>query len=80
MSGDSTGTAVDDAAISASLKAKFVADMTSNLTRVDVDSNKGTVYLTGAVDSAEQQARAEQLAWQATGVKSVVDNLQVQNK
>jgi osmotically-inducible protein OsmY len=54
--------------------------MTSNLTRVDVDSNKGTVYLTGAVDSAEQQARAEQLAWQATGVKSVVNNLQVQNK
>jgi osmotically-inducible protein OsmY len=29
------------------------------------------------VDSAEQKARAEQLAWQAKGVKSVVNNLQV---
>jgi osmotically-inducible protein OsmY len=35
------------------------------------------VYLNGAVDSVEQKARAEQLAWQASGVKAVVNNLQV---
>jgi osmotically-inducible protein OsmY len=33
--------------------------------------------LNGSVDSAEQKARAEQLAWQANGVKTVVNNLQV---
>ncbi len=33
--------------------------------------------LNGMVDSPEQRARAEQLAWQATGVKTVVNNLQV---
>ena len=48
-----------------------------NLTRVDVDTNNATVYLNGVVESAEQKARAEQLAWQAKGVKSVVNNLQV---
>jgi hyperosmotically inducible protein len=44
---------------------------------VDVDTNNGTVYLIGTVDSPEQKTRAEQLAWQASGVKSVVNNLQV---
>jgi osmotically-inducible protein OsmY len=75
--GKSAGTVVDDTSITASVKAKLVADKPANLTRVDVDTNNGTVYLNGMVDSPEQKARAEQLAWQATGVKTVVNNLQV---
>jgi hyperosmotically inducible protein len=77
LTGKSAGTNVDDAAITASVKAKLVADKASNLTRVDVDTNLGTVYLNGSVESAEQRARAEQLAWQANGVRGVVNNLQV---
>ncbi len=77
MTGKTAGENVDDATITASLKAKLVADKPSNLTRVDVDTNNATVYLNGVVESAEQKARAEQLAWQAKGVKSVVNNLQV---
>jgi len=77
MTGKSAGTGVDDATITASVKSKLVADKASNLTRVDVDTNHGTVYLNGTVDSAEQKSRAEQLAWQAQGVKSVVNNLHV---
>jgi hyperosmotically inducible periplasmic protein len=80
MTGKSAGTNVDDATITASVKTKLVADKGSNLTRVDVDTNNGTVYLNGTVDSAEQKARAEQLARQAQGVKSVVNNLQVQKR
>jgi len=75
--GRTTGESIDDATITASVKAKLVADKPANLTRVDVDTNNATVYLNGVVDSAEQKARAEQLAWQAKGVKSVVNNLQV---
>ena len=78
LTGKSAGTNADDATITASVKTKLVADKASNLTRVDVDTNHGTVYLNGTVDSAEQKSRAEQLAWQAQGVKSVVNNLQVQ--
>jgi hyperosmotically inducible periplasmic protein len=77
LTGKTAGTNVDDTAITASVKAKLVADKPTNLTRVDVDTNHGTVYLNGAVESSEQKTRAEQLAWQAGGVKSVVNNLQV---
>ena len=76
--GKSAGTNIDDATITASVKSKLVGDKASNLTRVDVDTNNGTVYLNGTVGSAEQKAKAEQLARQAAGVKSVVNNLQVQ--
>ena len=58
----------------------LVADKAANLTRVDVDTNNGTVYLNGTVETTEQKARAEQLAGQASGVKAVVNNLQVQKK
>jgi len=80
MTGKSAGTNIDDAGITASVKSKLVAEKAANLTRVDVDTNNGTVYLNGTVDSPEQKSRAEQLAWQAKGVKSVVNNLQVQKK
>jgi hyperosmotically inducible protein len=80
MTGRSTGTNIDDAGITASVKSKLVADKAANLTRVDVDTNNGTVYLNGTVESPEQKSRAEQLAWQANGVRSVVNNLQVQKK
>ena len=80
MTGKSTGQSVDDASITASVKSKLVADKAANLTRVDVDTNNGTVYLNGTVETPEQKTRAEQLAWQAGGVKAVVNNLQVQKK
>ena len=80
MTGKSTGTNIDDATITASVKAKLVGEKASNLTRVDVDTNNGTVYLNGTVESAEQKSKAEQLAWQASGVKTVVNNLQVQKR
>jgi len=80
MTGKSAGTNIDDATITATVKSRLVAEKASNLTRVDVDTNSGTVYLNGTVESAEQKTRAEQLAWQARGVKSVVNNLQVQKK
>ena len=66
MTGKSTGTNIDDATITASVKSKLVGEKASNLTRVDVDTNNGTVYLNGTVESAEQKAKAEQLAGQAS--------------
>jgi hyperosmotically inducible protein len=78
--GRSMGTNVDDATITASVKSRLVGDKPANLTRVDVDTNNGTVYLNGTVESAEQKTRAEQLARQARGVRTVVNNLQVLKK
>ena len=75
-----TGQTVDDASITASVKSKLVAEKMTHLTRVDVDTNRGTVYLSGIVDSPGQKATAETLVRQVTGVKSVVNNLQVLKK
>jgi hyperosmotically inducible protein len=47
------------------------------LTRVQVDTNRGVVQLTGVVDSAADRSKAEQIARGVGGVKSVVNNLQV---
>ena len=80
LTGKSAGTNIDDATITAAVKAKLVSDKATNPTRVHVDTNNATVYLNGTVDGAAQKARVEQLAWQAKGVKSVVNNLQVQNQ
>jgi hyperosmotically inducible protein len=80
MTGRTAGEVVDDTSITAAVKSRLVADRAANLTRVDVDTTNGTVYLTGTVETPEQKARAEQLAWRANGVKSVVNNLQVQKR
>lgn len=80
MTGKSAGTTLDDATITASVKTKLVADKASNLTRVDVDTNNGIVSLNGTVETLEQRARAEQLAREASGVKQVMNNLQIQQR
>lgn len=77
MTGKTAGQNIDDAATTASVKSTLVADKASNLTRVDVDTNGGVVYLNGTVESADQKSCAEQLTGRVDGVKRVVNNLQV---
>ena len=77
MTGKTAGQNIDDATISASVKSQLVAERASNLTRVDVDTEKGTVYLTGSVPSEQAKNRAGALAGRVGGVKGVVNNLQV---
>ena len=78
MTGETAGQYVDDSTITASVKAKLTGDKTANLTRIDVDTTNRVVSLTGIVESPEQKSRAEQLAKQVNGVRSVKNNLQVQ--
>jgi hyperosmotically inducible periplasmic protein len=80
MSGQTAGQHVDDSTITASVKAKLVGDKTANLTRIDVDTTNQVVTLNGIVESADQRARAEQLARQVGGVKGIRNNLQVQKR
>ena len=78
MTGKTAGENVDDASITASVKSKLAAEKVATLTKVDVDTNKGTVYLTGNVENAAIKARAADLARQVAGVREVVNNLKVQ--
>ena len=77
MTGRTAGQNVDDARISTAVQASLTSDKASNFTRIDVDTTNGVVYLNGTVQTAEQKARAEQLAGRIDGVKKVVNNLQV---
>lgn len=80
MTGKTAGETVSDASISTAVQSKLTADRVSNFTRVDVDTERGTVNLSGVVQSAEQKARASELARQVNGVKKVNNNLQVQDQ
>jgi hyperosmotically inducible protein len=76
-SGRTAGTFVDDSRTTAAVKSKLVADRLGNLTAVGVETVNGVTYLTGTVDTPDQRLRAEQLAWDASGVRQVVNNIQV---
>jgi osmotically-inducible protein OsmY len=80
MTGQTAGQYVDDSTITASVKAKLVADKTANLTRIDVDTTNRVVALNGVVESPEQKSHAEQLAMRVSGVRRVENNLQIQKR
>ena len=68
---------LEDTRIEAEVKARLVAEKTSNLTRIGVLSTNGAVYLSGAVESAEARVRAAALAGGVQGVARVVNTLEV---
>jgi len=76
--GRSVGQKVDDASITAAVKAKLAAEQgTTTLTGINVDTSGGTVSLSGTVESEAMKQRAATLAQQVEGVARVVNNLQV---
>ena len=76
--GKTMGQNVSDASISTAVQTKLTGDRVSNFTRVDVDTERGIVQLSGVVPSSEQKSRAEELTKQVNGVRRVNNNLQVQ--
>lgn len=80
MTGQTTGQYIDDTTITTSVKAKLTEERAANFTRIDVDTTNQVVTLNGVVDSAAQKAKAEQIARQVSGVKSVKNNLQIQKQ
>lgn len=66
-----------DAAITTAVKTKLTADRTVGGLKIDVDTDKGVVTLSGPVRSAAERSRALRLARNTRGVTSVVDKLTV---
>ena len=77
MTGKTAGQNVDDATITTEVKAKLAAEKVATLTKIDVDTDRGTVYLSGTVDTREMRSRAEQVARSVKHVAGVVNNLTV---
>lgn len=78
MTGKTMGQNVSDASISTAVQSKLTGDRVSNFARVDVDTERGVVQLSGVVPSSDQKSRAEALARQVDGVRRVNNNLQIQ--
>lgn len=71
------GTQIDDALITAKIKAKLIEDPVTKARKIDVDTVNGVVTLTGVVESEKEIERAIEIAKSVPGVKKVVNNLRV---
>jgi osmotically-inducible protein OsmY len=71
------GEVVDDGVVTAKVKARLIDDPLTKAYQINVETFKGTVQLSGSVDSAEARSRATQLAKDVGGVKDVKNSLQV---
>jgi len=80
MTGQTAGEIIDDSVITTSVKTQLASDKVGTLTRVEVETNNGVVYLTGQVQTAEQRSHVGSVVSQVKGVKRVVNNLQVINR
>jgi hyperosmotically inducible periplasmic protein len=78
MTGETAGQNIDDTTITSTVKGKLAAEKVGTFTRIGVNTNVGVVQLTGIVNSADEKAHAEEVARNVSGVKRVVNNLQVQ--
>jgi len=75
------GQVMDDAAITAAVKAKLLADPTVGGLKIDVDTRSGVVYLTGDhMKNQNEIDTALRLAKETSGVKSVENKLVVGEK
>ena len=77
--GKTAGQTMSDASITTAVLTKLTSDRLSNFPRIDVDTERGVVNLSGVVETEAQRARAERLAHQVNGVVRVNNNLQIQN-
>ncbi len=72
---ESTGEYVDDSVISNKLRGQLVGDKDLNVFKIDVETYKGVVQLSGFVDTLEAKNRAGKVASGVTGVRQVSNNL-----
>ncbi|MFT3859576.1 MAG: BON domain-containing protein [Aquabacterium sp.] len=73
----SMGQYVDDAAITARVKAKFAEDAQVSAMRINVDTLKGEVQLSGFATTEAEKNRAADLAAAVPDVKKVRNNITV---
>lgn len=72
-----TGVAIDDAEITAKVKASIFAEPGLKTLQISVDTVKGVVTLTGSADSQASSDRVRSLAAAVAGVSQVDNRLMV---
>jgi hyperosmotically inducible periplasmic protein len=76
--GKSVSDTIDDATITARVKTSFVNDPAVGAMRIDVDTFKGIVTLSGRVKSKQEEQKAIELARKVRGVADVKSTLQIE--
>lgn len=77
----SVGNAVDDAGILLGIKNLYAKqDYQDLLANVEIKVVEGRVLLTGNVDKPDSQIEAVKIAWQVSGVKEVINEIQITNQ
>jgi len=74
---ESFGEGVDDTVITTKVKAMYVEDKTVSALRVNVETFKGTVQLSGFADSQAEINRAGEIARGVKGVTSVKNDIRL---
>ena len=74
---ETVGAYVDDSAITAAVKARFVDNKDVDATSIRVETLNGTVMLSGFAKNATEKSTAEALTWKVKGVKSVKNEIAV---
>jgi len=74
---ESTGEYIDDSVLTSKVKTEIFNDPMLKVMQISVESFKGTVQLSGFVDSSQASARAVTVAKSVNGVKSVKNSLVV---
>jgi hyperosmotically inducible protein len=75
--GPSGSERIDDAAITAKVKAALAGDPRTKAHQVNVETREGAVQLSGFVDSSEAKSTAGELARSVDNVKSVDNEIDV---
>ena len=76
--GKTIGETIDDATITTRVKTAFINDPVVGAARIDVDSFKGVVTLSGRVKSKDEETKAIAIARSIKGVTDVKSTLQIQ--
>lgn len=76
----SVGTQIDDATIKIAVNESLFSYDQQLFQDVSTDVTEGRVLLTGKVTDPQDRVEAVRLAWQAQGVKEVINEIQVTDK
>ena len=74
---ETVGAYVDDAAITTSVKARFVDNKDVDASSIKVETLNGTVMLSGFAKNMTEKSTAESIARRVNGVKSVKNEIAV---
>ena len=74
---ETVGAYVDDAAITTSVKARYVDNKEVDASSIKVETLNGTVMLSGFAKNSTERSTAENIASNVKGVKSVKNSIVV---